>query len=204
MNETEESESIDETTVTDQDAAEFNGAQEESVADDTLEPGETADLDNEPEEELDPAAQLVADLAKWKDLALRSQADLDNYRKRMAREKIDALKFANSELIQDLFPVLDNFKLGLDAARADSEDSTIFKGMEMILKQFDDFLAAHGVTEVAGEGAAFDPNLHEAVAHIHDDGVPEGHIVEVQRKGYQLHDRLLRAPNVVVSKGPNS
>ncbi|MEM8955419.1 MAG: nucleotide exchange factor GrpE [Verrucomicrobiota bacterium] len=197
MNETEKPESINDPVFQD-DAEE---PQEHLAPEDTE---EQTPASGEVEDELDPLAQLEGDLAKWKDLALRSQADLDNYRKRMAREKADAIRFANAELIQDLFPVLDNFKLGLDAARTESEDSTIFKGMEMILKQFDDFLAAHGVTEVAGENTAFDPNLHEAIAHIHHNDVPEGHIAEVQRKGYQLNDRLLRAPAVVVSKGPET
>jgi molecular chaperone GrpE len=193
MNETEESEPIDETAFEDhpQDAS---GTPEPASPDEAAEPA--------PEEELDPISKLENDVARWKDLALRSQADLDNYRKRMAREKSDAIKFGNAELVQDLFPVLDNFHLGLEAARAESEDSTIFKGMEMILKQFDDFLAAQGVTEVPSHGHPFDPNLHEALAHLHHDETPEGHILEVHRKGYQLHDRLLRAPNVVVSKGP--
>jgi molecular chaperone GrpE len=185
MNDTENTESLDDIPF----------ANQSEEAPDTL-------VDETADEETNPVAKLESDVAKWKDLALRSQADLDNYRKRMAREKSDAIKFGNAELVQDLFPVLDNFHLGLEAARAESEDSTIFKGMEMILKQFDDFLAAQGVTEVPSHGHPFDPNLHEALAHLHHDETPEGHILEVHRKGYQLHDRLLRAPNVVVSKGP--
>ncbi|MFV1993859.1 MAG: nucleotide exchange factor GrpE [Verrucomicrobiales bacterium] len=144
------------------------------------------------------------ELERWRDLAMRSQADLENFRKRMAREKSDAIRYANAALLEELLPVLDNFHLGLEAARGseDASSTTIFQGMAMVHKQIQDFLLAQGVVEIASAGAPFDPNLHEAVAHEHSDTVPEGQIISEIRKGYQLADRLLRASAVVVSKGP--
>ncbi len=150
---------------------------------------------------VDPLVELRAEVARWQDLALRSQADLDNYRKRMAREKEDALRYANAALLEALLPVLDNFALGLDAARAE-ESSTIYRGMEMVRKQIGDFLADFGVEEIETAGAIFDPNLHEALGQDFSEDIPEGWIIHEHRKGYRLRDRLLRPSKVLVSKGP--
>ncbi len=159
--------------------------------DDAAAPGEQ---DSNPRDEVE----------KWRDLALRGQAELDNFRKRMAREKLDAIKFGNSALLESLLPIIDNFRFGLDAARQEPGSSVVFQGMSMVMKQLADFLADHGVTEYGEAGDSFDPNLHEAVQLEHSDTVEEGRIVAVLRRGYRLHDRLLRAANVVVSKGPDS
>src|SRR3954452_8474242 len=92
----------------------------------------------------DAMAGLQADLDRFRDLALRSQADFDNYKKRAAREKEDAIKYANSSLLERLIAILDNFELGLSAARAESEKSPIYSGMSMVLKQLTDFLGENG------------------------------------------------------------
>jgi len=146
-------------------------------------------------------AQMQADLLRFRDLALRSQADFDNFRKRAAREKEDAVKFANLTFLERLLPVLDNFELGLNAARAGAEHSPILMGMDMVAKQLTDFLTGSGVEPVHGEGQPFDPNLHEAVAQEASATVPEGTIVRQLRRGYKLRERLLRPATVVVSKG---
>lgn len=165
-------------------------------------PGASAPEAAAPAEALegDPLAVALAEIEKWRDLALRSQADLDNYRKRMAREKADAILYANVSLLGSLLPVLDNFEMGLQAARQEGEGNLIFQGMQMVRKQIDDFLAEQGVQPVSASGP-FDPNLHEAVQQVHSDTVPEGEIVDELRRGYRLNDRLLRAANVTVSKG---
>ena len=139
---------------------------------------------------------------KWKEAAIRSAADLDNYRKRMARERAEDLRFARAGLIEELLPVFDNFAMGLQMAEQD-QDSMIYKGMAMVKGQLDDFLEAQGVKEVAAEGV-FDPNYHEAVAEEEKEGAEAGEILFVKRKGYVLHDRLLRAAAVIVAKGPDA
>jgi molecular chaperone GrpE len=144
--------------------------------------------------------QLQADLERFRDLALRSQADFDNYRKRSSREKEDAVKYANSSLLERLIPIIDNFELGL-AAAAGAENSPILAGMSMVGKQLNDFLAEFGVTAIDATGQTFDPNLHEAIAHEHDPKVPEGKVIRQVRKGFKLKDRLLRPANVIVSRG---
>ncbi len=151
----------------------------------------------------DDGANLQADLERFRDLALRSQADFDNFKKRATREKEDAIKFANSSLLERLIAIVDNFELGLGAAKNESADSPILAGMGMVLKQLTDFLAENGLQPIAAEGQTFDPNLHEAIAHEASATVPEGDVVRQMRRGYKLKDRLLRPSTVIVSSGPN-
>jgi len=132
---------------------------------------------------------------------MRATADLDNFRKRMAREKSEALQYANQALLEDLLPVLDNFEIGLQAA-ANEEESMIYQGMRMVKRQFDEFLEAQGVREVPAEGQPFDPNLHEAVAQEESGEFEEGTILRVVRRGFAMRDRLLRPANVVVAMAP--
>ena len=108
-------------------------------------------------------AQLQNDLDRFRDLALRTQADFENFRKRAARDKDDAIKYANAAFLDRLIPILDNFELGLNAARSGSEGSSILLGMDMVAKQLGDFLVQCGVEPLESEGVAFDPNLHEAI-----------------------------------------
>ena len=145
-------------------------------------------------------AKLQGDMERFKDLALRSEADLQNFRKRAAREKEDALKYANGAFLERLIPILDNFDMGMTAARND-KNSAILTGLEMVAKQFQDFLTETGVQPIDAVGQKFDPNLHEAIAQEASSSVPEGHVVKQLRRGYKLKDRLLRPANVVVSKG---
>ena len=152
----------------------------------------------------DPMAGLQADLDRFRDLALRSQADFENYKKRSAREKDDAIKYANSALLERLLPIVDNFELGLAAARAEGEQSPVFSGMSLVFKQLNDFLADNGLKPIDAVGEKFDPNLHEAIAHEPSDEVPEGSIVHQTRRGYRYKDRLLRPASVVVSSGPRA
>ncbi|MDC0200847.1 nucleotide exchange factor GrpE [Verrucomicrobia bacterium] len=150
----------------------------------------------------DPLKEALKQAEHWKDIAARNQAELDNYRKRMARDKTDAIKFANSGLLCELLPVIDSFQMGLDAAKLEDSESIITKGMEMVQKQLEEFLSTQGATEISAIGQLFDPNIHEAISQEAKDDIPEGNIITQIRKGYKLHDRLLRAANVIVSKGP--
>src|SRR5579871_4588758 len=145
--------------------------------------------------------QLQGDLERFRDLALRSQADFDNFRKRAAREKDDAIKYANASFLERLIPILDNFELGLNAARGSAADSPILAGMDMVAKQLTEFLTSSGVEPVNAEGQPCDPNLHEAVAQEDSATVKEGVIIRQLRRGYKLRERLLRPATVVVSKG---
>src|SRR5437667_4472228 len=156
----------------------------------------------EPAEPEDPMAGLQADLDRFRDLALRSQADFENYKKRSAREKEEAIKYANSSLLDRLVAIIDNFELGLEAAKEEGEQSPIYSGMTLVLKQLNDLLAENGLQPIEAEGKKFDPNLHEAIAREPSDQFPEGIVLRQIRRGYRFRDRLLRPSSVVVSSGP--
>ena len=160
-------------------------------------PSAAAATGAEPE---DPLAGLQADLDRFRDLALRSQADFENYKKRAAREKEDAVKYANSSLLQRLVSILDNFELGLAAAKTESSQSPIYSGMVLVQKQLNDLLEENGLHAIEAEGKKFDPNLHEAIAHEASDS-PEETVIRQARRGYRFKDRLLRPARVIVSSG---
>ena len=161
-----------------------------------------AEIEQELEEaiDLDPQAQLEGDVLKWKETAMRTAADLENYRKRMSREKTEAIKFGNQRLIEDLLPVIDNFNMGMMAAEAES-GSMIYMGMKMVQAQMEGFLSGQGVTEAETViGSDFNPNIHDAMSQEESDEHEDGKIIRVMRKGYLLGDRLIRPANVVVSQ----
>lgn len=156
----------------------------------------------EPESVEEAEETPAREVEKWKDAAARAQADLENFRKRMARERSDAIAYANRNLLEELFPIIDNFEMGLRAAKeADGESSMIYQGMAMVRKQLEDFLSGQGVEIIESDGVKFDPNVHEAIKQEPSDTVPENHIIFTMRRGYRLKDRVLRAANVVVSSG---
>jgi len=161
-----------------------------------------AEIEQELEEviDLDPEAKLEAEMLKWKETAMRTAADLENYRKRMSREKTESIKFGNQRLIEDLLPVIDNFNMGMTAAEAES-GSMIYMGMKMVQGQMEGFLSGQGVTEADTIiGSDFNPNIHDAMSQEESDEHEEGKIIRVMRKGYLLGGRLIRPANVVVSK----
>jgi molecular chaperone GrpE len=151
------------------------------------------------EEEVDPWQALELEAAKWKDQAIRTAAELDNFRKRMSREKLDAVRYGNQSLLEELLPVLDNFEMGMQAA-AQEEGSMLFMGMQMIHKQLDEFLSSQNVEEIPTEvGGDFDPKVHEALGQEASDEIEEGKIIRVARKGYRIGERLLRPSNIIVA-----
>lgn len=151
--------------------------------------------------EIERLAALQADVDKWKDIALRNAAELDNFRKRAARDMQDARAYGNTELLRTLLPILDTFEMGLDAARSEGENSVIYKGLSMVRGQFANFLKEQGVEEINAVAQPFDPNLHEAMMQEAHADAPEGTVIRVMRRGFKLKDRLLRAANVVISSG---
>ena len=175
-------------------------------------PGEPAAPDSEsgPEQPLteEQFQQIKAQAAKadeyWNQL-LRTAADLDNYKKRAAREKQEAIKHANESLLGKLIPVLDNFEMALAAASSTSAESadSLQQGVSMIQQQLKQALADAGLEEINAAGQPFDPNYHEAVSQQESTEVPEGHVLQQLRKGYKLRERLLRPATVVVAKAPS-
>lgn len=151
------------------------------------------------------AVQLQEKAAKadeLRDQLLRMAADMDNLRKRAAREKQDAIRYANEAMLEKLVPVLDNFEMAM-LATASAEGASVDAlktGVTMILSQFKNVLAEAGLEEIEAQGKPFDPNVHEAVSQQVNNDVPEGQVMQQLRKGYKLKDRLLRPASVVVAK----
>ena len=156
-----------------------------------------------PEQLEDLKARATKADETWERL-LRTTADFENFKKRAARERQDAVRFANESLIQKLVPVLDNFEMALAAAQAGPENGgqSLQTGVAMIHQQLRNVLTEAGLEDVDATGKPFDPNLHEAVSQQETDSVPDGHVAQQLRKGYKLRERLLRPASVVVAKRP--
>ena len=160
----------------------------------------------EPKNQMENLLQQISDLQEQvkshKEDMLRGRAELENYRKRVQRDKDELRKTATSGLIEELLPVLDNMQLGLQSARNHPSAKDVTQGFEMVHNALQSTLKNHGLEEIHPLEQAFDPNYHECVAHQPSDTIPEDHVMQVVRTGYTLNQRLLRPANVVVSSGP--
>ena len=134
------------------------------------------------------------------DRYLRQVAELENFKKRSAREREEVSRFANEALIKDLLAVVDNLERAIAHASDGGNGKPIVEGVEMVLKGLLDALAKHGVTQISAIGQPFDPSMHEAMAHVESDAHEPNHVVEELHKGYTLRDRLLRPALVSVAK----
>lgn len=174
---------------------------ETEAAEESLVPVEPAPLTPEQLEDLQNRAAKANDT--WERL-IRTTADFDNFKKRAARERQDAVRFANESLIQKLIPVLDNFEMALGAAQANAGNSleSLQAGIAMIQQQLKSVLADAGVAEVDATGQPFDPHQHEAVSQQESAEVAEGHVLQQLRKGYKLRERLLRPATVIIARKP--
>lgn len=182
---------------------------EEVVAETIPEPEVKAE--EKKEEKADEVAllkeQLEAkdkEIAELKDRMLRQAADTENYKKRLIRDKEDAVKFANSSLIKDLLGPIDDFKRAIDASEKTRDYDAMHDGIKMIDDNLYSLLKNNwGLEEIGCEGEDFDSNIHEACMLVPDDSVDHEVVKTVFQKGYRLHDRVLRAAKVQVSK-PNN
>ena len=159
------------------------------------------DADTEIDGESPLAAELEALKGEMEQLraeALRERADLDNQRKRLARELETARKFANERLLGELLPLFDSMEAGLAAA---AQNDPLREGLELTLRQLHRIAAGNGLVEVAPvAGDTFDPERHQAMSMVAAEGVPPGMVAQLFQKGYVLNDRLLRPALVVVSQ----
>lgn len=160
--------------------------------------------------EADPVTALQQELAaaleekqkNW-DLYLRERAELENFRKRMQREKEDLVRFANENLLRELLTVIDNLERAIEHARSNEETvQGLLEGVEMTLSQCRKLLEKFGVTPVTAVGEPFDPSWHEAMGQLESAEHPANTVLQELQKGYVLNDRLLRPAMVLVSKPP--
>ncbi len=151
------------------------------------------------------AAQVLAQTQKEAkdmfDRLARVSADFENYKKRVGREKDDAIKFGNEKAFKEILPVLDNLRRAVQAAPDTADPTILVEGVKLVSKQLEDALARFGVVGFDSLGQPFDPARHEAVGS-RADSIPAQHVCEEYQRGYQLHDRLLRPALVIVSTGP--
>ena len=172
----------------------------EGGADDSAENG--AATEQGEEEAVDPleAAQITAQ-GNY-DKYLRLQAEFENYKKRLAKERAESLKFAFAPLLQDLVGIEDNLKRAVEHARKNEGDGVeaILSGVEMVSKQVAEIFDRYGMTRIEALGKTFDPNLHQAMGVVETQEVPENQVMEECQAGYTLHNRVVRPAMVIVSK----
>ncbi len=133
---------------------------------------------------------------KW----LTVHAEYENTRKRMEKEQLMGIKFANEGIISRLFPIVDNFDMALDAMDKADDKAAVMDGIKLVQKEFHRVMDESGVEQIKTVGEEFDPNVHEAVQAVETDEQPDGTILEEVRSGYLLNGRLLRAAQVIVVK----
>ena len=138
------------------------------------------------------------------DLFLRQSADLENFKKRVAREKEEAFKYGNEALVKDLLPMLDNLERALEHAELGGNGKPLLEGIELVLKGFLEILEKHGVTQISAKGETFNPQKHEAFAQVESKDHEPNTVVQELHKGYFMRDRLLRPSLVSVAKLPES
>ena len=140
-------------------------------------------------------------LAEMHDRLLRTQAELDNYRKRSRREFEDAQRYREIDLLRDLLPVLDNVQRAIEAAEKTADVDGLRSGFRMTAQQIEKLLADHGCLAIETDGAAFDPTVHDAILQQPVANAVPGTIVGTAIRGYRLHDRVVRPAQVIVAKG---
>ena len=161
----------------------------------------------EEEKELDPIEELQQqlekkdqELAEQKGDFLREKADLENFRKRLIKDKEDAVQFANQRLLKELVQINDNLNRALDASNTSLE--SFKEGIEMIQKQFTTFLKNQKVEPIEAMGKPFDPSLHEVMTQQESADHDENTVIQEYSKGYTLNGRILHSAKVVIAKKP--
>lgn len=146
------------------------------------------------------AGDVAGQLREAEDRLLRTQAELENFRKRSRREYEDAQRYREIDLLRDLLPVLDNVRRAIEASEKTADVETLRSGFRMTAQQIEKLLDSHGCKTIETEGRPFDPAVHDAILQQVVPGVAAGTVVGVASQGYRLHDRVVRPAQVIVSK----
>jgi len=149
------------------------------------------------------ASQLRAkeqEIQTLSDRLLRLQAELENYKKRTAKERTESIKFANEGLLIDMIPALDSLERAIQSAKQNANLASLLEGLELVSRLFSAVLEKAGVQEIRAQGKMFNPELHEAVSVMESGDHPDNTIVEEVQKGYLLNSRVLRPAMVKVAK----
>ena len=152
----------------------------------------------------DRIAALEKELADYMDRLLRKQADFENFRKRVLREREDATRYSNASLLGDIIGLIDDFERAIRSAEESRDFGTLLQGISMIEKQFVELLESRwGPKRFSSVGEGFDPNRHEAVLRVEGPVGSKPTVVEDYQKGYYLHERVLRPARVKVMVPPS-
>jgi len=168
------------------------GAQEPQPA----EAPQVAAAPQPPEETIE---QLRAERDRLHDRMLRAHAELENYRKRAQREMVDERKYANLPVLRDLLPVLDNVRRAIDSANQAPDSAALLEGIELVAQQLEGVLARHHCVPIDAMHEPFDPHRHEAILQRPSGEHPPNTVLMVAQTGFQLHDRVVRPSQVIVS-----
>ena len=166
-------------------------------------PSESSGADTD--EDSDSALRAAkSEAEKYRDMALRAEAEMQNLRRRSERDVQNAHKFGAERLIQNLLPVVDSLEKAVEASQQaeTAEDDPQLEGLKLCLKLFTDVLIKEGIEVVEPMGQPFDPNVHEALSIIENPDMEPNTVMAVIQKGYRLHERLVRPAMVMVSKAP--
>ena len=174
---------------------------EQQVTDATTETTADAVAGSTVDETVDTAA-LQEEVAELNNRLLRSQAELENYRRRVQKEATESAKYSALPFIRDLLPGIDNLHRALDAAEQSGDTANLIQGIKMVASQFTDVLKSQKVQTIVPEGESFDPNLHEALAQVPSADHEPMTVMQVIETGYQIHDRVIRPAKVMVSCAP--
>jgi len=181
---------------------------EEILEPELLEKEEEDTAEEEEVKELSPLEKLQEEvrlkdeeLLKQKDTFLREKAELENFKKRLTKEKEDFVQFANERLLKELVQIEDNLERAMETPNATLE--SLKEGVDMIQKQFATFLKNQKVEPIEALEKPFDPNLHEVLTQQESDEYEEGTVIQEYSKGYTLNGRILRSTKVVISKKPS-
>jgi molecular chaperone GrpE len=145
--------------------------------------------------------ELQQETEKNHDLYLRSEAEIENIKKRNQKDKEEWVKYANESLVKEILPVMDNLEMAISHSQNENSVQALREGVELTLKGLRDALGKSGLEEVKAEGEPFDPNYHHAVSEQGDESVEAGVILQELQRGYTLNKRLIRPAMVIVSKG---
>lgn len=171
------------------------GTEEKSVA-----PEEAVRQEGQAAEPVDELREFQAQLEDYKDRYLRAYAEMDNMRKRFARERQDVVKYGTEKLLKEFLLVYDAIEKSIDSAiTLHPEDEGFIQGLRMTEKLFLETLKKNQVEPIETQNVAFDPNYHEAMMQVNRDDMPKGMVVDELEKGFMVHDRVLRPAKVTVS-----
>lgn len=180
--------------------------QEQNSQEDLLQEQDLSNSNQDNNQEIDQDNDLQAKLQiaentskEYLDRLQRTMAEFDNFRKRTNVEKASMYENGVISMIEKLLPIYDNFERAITSTPDEDKNSNVFKGLEMIYKQFNDLFTSLNIQEVEGQGQPFDPNIHNAVLHIEDENLEQNVVAEVLQKGYKYNDKVIRPSMVKVA-----